>query len=116
MNKQSISLLFTLLLQVCAVHADTVSKAVPDTLPGNGFGGLSGFMVGAAAGGPVGAVIGTSIGWIIGGQAQEVAGLSGVAYRVKRKDGSETTVRSPNKTWIPGSRVHIVGGRLVSND
>lgn len=94
--------------------ADTVIEVVPDTLPGKGGGGLSGFMLGAAAGGPVGALVGAGIGWLGGGEVQRFTGLDGQAYRVRRDGGREVIVRSPQDRWSPGDRVSIVGGRLVA--
>lgn len=111
MNKQTMALLIVTLLPIGAVQADTVIEAVPDTLPGKSFGATSGFMAGALAG-PVGAVVGTGIGWLVGGGTQQASGLSGTAYRVAREDGSEITVRSPNREWSPGDRVRVVGNRL----
>jgi outer membrane lipoprotein SlyB len=117
MKKLNVCLLTVMVvLQAGMVHADTVIDEVPDTLPGKGFGGLSGFMAGAAAGGPVGAIVGTGIGWLGGSATQEAAGAAGKAYRVKREDGSETVVRSPNREFSPGDRVKIVGSRLVALD
>ncbi|MGD8843621.1 MAG: hypothetical protein PVJ83_09120 [Gammaproteobacteria bacterium] len=107
-------LLLVMLLSVGLTQADTVIEKVPDTLPGKGFGGLSGFMVGAAAGGPLGAAIGAGLGWLVGGETQKATGLSGQAYRVAREDGSQITVRSPGRSWTAGDRVHVVGGRLVA--
>jgi outer membrane lipoprotein SlyB len=102
-----------MLLRVGVSRADTVVAEVPDTLPGQGFGGVSGFMAGAVAGGPVGAAIGAGFGWLAGGETWQATGVSGQAYRVVQEDGREVTVRSPGQTWSVGDRVHIVGGRLV---
>lgn len=115
MKKLSVYFLIAMALQTAGVHADTVIKEVPDTLPGKGFGGLSGFMVGVAAGGPIGAVIGTGIGWLGGGATQNATGTAGRAYQVKREDSSETVVRSPNREFLPGDQVQIVGDRLVAD-
>lgn len=115
MNERSVSIVLATGLLFSAAQADTVIKAVPDTLPGKGFGALSGFMAGIT-GGPVGALVGTGVGWLFGGKTQDITGLSGNAYRVKREDGSETVVRSPGSTWSPGDRVRIVAGRLVAEE
>jgi hypothetical protein len=114
METRTVSLLLGMLLNAGLAQADTVIGEVPDTLPGKGFGGLSGFMAGAAAGGPVGAAIDAGLGWLVGGETQKATGLSGQAYRVAREDGSEITDRSPARTWSGGDRVRIVGGRLVA--
>jgi len=115
MKKLGISLLVAMVLQAGTVNADTVIKEVPDTLPGKGFGGISGFMTGAAAGGPIGAIIGIGLGWLGGGAIQEAAGSAGKGYHVRREDGSETVIRSPNHEFSPGDRVKIVGNRLVAD-
>jgi len=112
--KRSAFLVLVCALRAGALHADTVVEAVPDILPGKGFGGLSGFMAGAAAGGPIGAAIGAGLGWLVGGETHKSTGLGAPAYRVRRSDGSETVVRSPNRSWSPGDRVSIVDSRLVA--
>ncbi|MGD8615265.1 MAG: hypothetical protein PVI91_06310 [Gammaproteobacteria bacterium] len=108
-------MLFSVVLQAGIVQADTVIEEVPDTLPGKGFGGLSGFMAGAAAGGPIGALVGASIGWLGGGAIQNGSGVAGTAYKVKQENGSVTVVRSPNRKFAPGDRVQIVANRLVAD-
>jgi outer membrane lipoprotein SlyB len=107
-------LFLALALQAGLAHGDIVIRAVPDTLPGKSLGGLSGFMIGAVTG-PIGAAVGAGLGWFGGGHAQESAGL-GTAYLVRRDDGTETVVRSPNRTWAPGDTVRIVRGRLVAEE
>lgn len=114
MQKRRISLLFSILFKAGVAHADTVIGEVPDTLPGQGFGGLSGLMAGAAAGGPVGAAIGAGLGWLVGGETQRATGLSYPAYRVSDDAGRVTTVRSPGRIWSAGDRVRVVRGRLVA--
>ena len=114
MKKLSVAMLLAMALQTGNVHADTIIEEVPDTLPGKGFGGLSGFMAGAVAGGPVGVLVGAGLGWFAGGGIQDASGFAGTAYRVKREDGSETVVRSPNAEFSPGDRVEIAGNRLVA--
>jgi len=111
----SASILLATVLQASLVHADTVIEEVPDTAPGIGFGGVSGFMAGAAAGGPVGAAIGAALGWLVGAEVSRSTELSGPAYRVLRNDGEETVVRSPGRHWSPGDRVLIVCNRLVAD-
>lgn len=115
MKKLNVTMLLALALQAGIAHADTVIEEVPDTLPGKSFGGLSGFMAGAVAGGPVGALVGAGIGWLGGGATQEASGAAGTAYKVKREDGSETVVRSPNRKFAAGDRVQIVANRLVAD-
>lgn len=114
MNKPGISSLFAISLLASTVQADTVTGEAPDTIAGKGFGGFSGFMIGAVTGGPIGALLGAGIGGFGGGVAQQATGLNGTAYVVEHEDGSETVVRSPNRSWSPGDQVHIVNRRLVS--
>lgn len=115
MKKMTAFMLISLTLHAASVHADTVVEEVPDTLPGEGFGGFSGFMAGAAAGGPIGALVGAGVGWLGGRAIQGGSGLEGTAYRVKRGDGSEKIVRSPKRRFSPGDRVQIVSSRLVAD-
>lgn len=115
MKKITAYMLISLALHAGTVHADTVVEEIPDTLPGKGFGGLSGFMAGAAAAGPVGALVGAGIGWLGGAAIQDGSGLAGTAYRVKHLDGSETTVRSPKRRFAPGDQVQVVSSRLVAD-
>jgi outer membrane lipoprotein SlyB len=116
MKKHTLSLALGMLLNAGATPADTVIGETPDTQPGKGFGGLSGFMAGTAAGGPIGAAVGAGVGWLIGGETQEATGLSGTAYRVARDGGGEIIVRSPRRDWSAGDRVRIVGNRLIEAD
>jgi outer membrane lipoprotein SlyB len=116
MKKRIVSLLFMILLKAGVAQADMVIGEVPDTLPGKGFGGVSGFMAGAAAGGPIGAAIGAGVGWLVGGETHRATGLSGAAYRVLHDDGTVTIVRSPGRTWSAGDRVRVLGNRLVAAD
>ena len=107
-------LIGTLLASV-ATHADTITGEVLDTLPGKGAIGISGFLLGGfATGGPAGALLGGTLGWLVGGEAQEVIGVGGTAYRVRKADGSEVTVRSPNRSWSVGDQVQIIDNRLVA--
>jgi outer membrane lipoprotein SlyB len=115
MKKLNVSMLLALVLQAGVAHADTVIAEVPDTLPGKGVGGLSGFMAGATAGGPVGVLVGAAIGWLGGGEIQKASGTAGTAYKVKREDGSETIVRSPSRKFAAGDRVRVVANRLVAD-
>ena len=138
MKTTTVSLLLTTLLHTVSGQADSVLEPRPDTLAGKGFGGASGFMIGAVAGGPIGALIGAGLGGLprgagergrgsinplvgavvlgglTGSYLQQTTGLSATAYRVRRADGSEVTVRSPNQNWSSGDRVLIVDNRLVA--
>lgn len=115
MNRRHRKVLAALVLatQVGSAHAERVIDAVPDTLPGKGFGALTGFMAGFA-GGPVGALAGAGIGWLAGYAAQATTGLHATAYRVQDDAGAVRVVRSPKRTWSPGDRVRVDGNRLVA--
>lgn len=107
MKKLNAVLLGILLLGASAVHAATVVEEVPDTLPGKGFSGLSGFMAGMAAGGPVVAIGAGLAGAWVGGKVQESTGLQGRAYRIENEDGSTSIIRSPNQEWSIGDQVKV---------
>ncbi len=102
-----------LLSTAISSNADTVVKEVPDTKPGQIFGGVVGFMVGSI-GGPLGALAGGGISWLTGGEIQQASGLAGRAYEVEKVDGSLEIVRSPNQQWQPGDEVRIENERLVA--
>lgn len=94
-------------------QAGTVVRELPDTKPGQVFGGTLGFMVGAIAG-PLGALAGGGLSWLAGGKLQETSGISGLAYEIQNEDGSLAVIRSPNQRWQSGDRVSIVNGRLIA--
>jgi hypothetical protein len=94
MKKSNILIAGALLLASVGVSAAEVVEVREDRAVGGGFGGLSGFMLGAAVGGPVGALVGGGIGWFAGQQAQGAAGLEHNLYVIKGEDGSISTVRS----------------------
>ena len=115
--RSSKSVLLCVLLS-CAgvVNAGQVVEPVPDTLPGKGFGGLTGFMVGAAVGGPIGAVaLGLGSAWA-GGKVQEATGLHGTAYLVERADGKQVVVRAPGQEFSAGDKVDVVGARMTRQE
>lgn len=95
-------------------NASVVISEEKDNIVGKGIGGWAGVLIGGAAGGPVGALIGGLAGLWSGGEAQQATGQSGTAYRVKKDDGSEVVVRSPNRQWQAGDQVTIVGNRLTN--
>jgi len=109
MKQLNAALLGILLLGASAVHAATVVEEVPDTLPGKGFAGLSGFMAGMVAGGPVGAIGASLASAWLGGKVQETTGLHGRAYRIENEDGSTSIVRSPQQEWSIGDQVKVNG-------
>ncbi|MGK9065697.1 hypothetical protein [Stutzerimonas chloritidismutans] len=73
--------------------ADEIVEARPDRVVGGGFGGLSGFMLGAAAGGPIGALVGGGAGYLLGQQVQGAAGLEQRLYVIRTADGRLLRVR-----------------------
>ena len=98
------------------VNAGQVVEPVPDTLPGKGFGGLTGFMVGAAVGGPISAVaLGLGSAWA-GGKVQEATGLHGTAYLVEGVDGKQVVVRAPGQEFSSGDKVDVVGARMTRQE
>lgn len=103
------------LFHASLASADVVIAEEADTLLGKTTGAWAGILVGGAAGGPLGALALGAIGAWSGGEVQETAGLNGTAYRVRREDGSETVVRSPNHQWAKGDRVEIAGNRLIAS-
>lgn len=115
MKLNTLPLIIVATLHMGLASADTVIAEVPDTLPGKGFGGLTGFMIGATAG-PLGALVGAGIGALGGALFQQGTGLSDHAYRIAGEDGRQTVVRSPRRSWSEGEQVEILNGRLVSLD
>ncbi|TKD32574.1 hypothetical protein FCG41_22090 [Azotobacter chroococcum] len=68
-------------------------------------------MIGAV-GGPVGALIGAGIGALFGGEAQDAAGLSDRAYKVRTAEGDVKELRSPNREFAVGDKVETRGNRV----
>ena len=92
--------------------ADEIVEAHPDRLVGGGFGGLSGFMVGAS-GGPLGALLGGGLGYFLGQGVQSVSGLEHTLYRLRAADGKLSQVRSPTRGLQVGQWVARDGNRLT---
>ncbi|HEB28144.1 MAG TPA: hypothetical protein ENI05_10280 [Porticoccus sp.] len=109
-------LLAGILLNTGPVTADVVISEEADTAVGKMTGGWAGFLLGGAVGGPIGAFVLGGLGGWSGSEIQQAVGMEGAAYRVKREDGSELVVRSPNKKWDQGDLVHVSGRRLVEAD
>lgn len=101
------------LLASTLAGADEVVQARQDRMVGGGFGGLSGFMLGAAAG-PVGALIGGGLGYFIGQGAQQAAGLDQTLYVVEAEDGSRSRVRSSANGLVVGQQVERDGTKLTA--
>lgn len=109
-------LLAGLLLNAGLATADVVIAEEADTVVGKMSGGWVGFLLGGVVGGPIGAFALGGAGAWSGGEVQQAAGLEGAAYRIKRDDGSELVVRSPNKNWNQGDHVQVSGHRLVEEE
>ncbi|MCQ4261071.1 hypothetical protein [Stutzerimonas stutzeri] len=103
-----------MLLGSALVGADEVVSAQEDRAVGGGFGGLSGFMLGAAAGGPIGALIGGGLGYLAGQGVQEAAGLEQTLYVITNEDGSQSRVRSYQEGLVAGQQVQRNGAELTA--
>jgi len=110
--KKLASLTLTLaLLAAGSVNAAEILEETRDQTTGKSTGGMTGMMIGAV-GGPIGALIGAGIGALFGGEAQDAAGLSERAYKVRTADGSEKVMRSPNQELAIGEQVDTRGNRV----
>ncbi|HBZ93889.1 MAG TPA: hypothetical protein DEO91_09335 [Pseudomonas sp.] len=105
----SLGLAATSVLQAAEVVAEREENSI-----GAGFGGLSGLMLGAAAGGPVGALVGAAAGLWSGAQVQYGREKSGSSYVVRREDGREQWVRSPNGRFQRGQQWEMNRIRLLA--
>jgi len=95
--------------------ADEVLEVHEDRAVGGGFGGLSGFMLGAAAGGPIGALVGGGIGYLVGQGAQQAAGLEQTLYVVKRDDGSVSRIRTSEGGFLQGQHIERNGTQVTAS-
>ncbi|TBW12243.1 hypothetical protein E0E50_04865 [Azotobacter chroococcum subsp. isscasi] len=98
------------LLAAGGAHAAEVLEETKDQTSGKSVSGMSGMMVGAI-GGPIGMLVGAGIGALFGGEAQDAAGLSERAYKVRTADGEEKVLRSPNNELVVGEQVETRGNR-----
>ncbi|MCQ4296840.1 hypothetical protein NAU58_14760 [Pseudomonas stutzeri] len=105
----------TVILASSLVSADEVLEVHADRAVGGGFGGLSGFMLGAAAGGPVGALVGGGVGYLMGQGAQQAAGMEQTLYVVKREDGSVARIRTSDGGFLQGQQIERDGGRVTAS-
>ncbi|MBA1261357.1 hypothetical protein ACYCFK_04185 [Stutzerimonas stutzeri] len=112
MNK-SIMMASVLLLASTLASADEVVSVQKDRAVGGGFGGLSGFMLGAAAGGPIGALVGAGVGYFAGQGVQDVAGLEHNLYVLKDEQGNTSRLRTSADGFEVGQRVERDGSRLA---
>lgn len=102
------------LLASALAGADEVVQAREDRAVGGGFGGLSGFMLGAAAGGPIGALVGGGLGYLAGQGVQKAAGLEQTLYVVEAEDGSRARVRTSDSGLVAGQQVVRDGASLTA--
>lgn len=103
-----------MLLASTAVSADEVVQVRQDRAVGGGFGGLTGFMLGAAAGGPVGALVGGGMGYFVGQGVQKAAGLEHTLYIVETEEGSRSRVRTSASGLVVGQQVRREGASLTA--
>lgn len=113
MNK-SIMMASVLLLASSLASADEVVAVHKDRAVGGGFGGLSGFMLGAAAGGPIGALVGAGVGYFTGQQVQDVAGLEQNLYMLRDEEGRTTRLRTSADGFSVGQQVERDGSDLAA--
>ncbi len=95
--------------------AGEVLEVHEDRAVGGGFGGLSGFMLGAAAVGPVGALVGGGLGYLAGQSAQQAAGMDQTLYVVKRDDGSITRIRTSDDRFLQGQHIERNGAQITAS-
>lgn len=112
--KKPFLLFSVMLLTSTAVHADEVVTVHKDRAVGGGFGGLSGFMLGAAVGGPIGALVGGGIGYFTGQGLQQAAGLEHNLYVIKNEEGEISRLRTSDEGLMPGQQVERDGSRLAA--
>jgi len=109
------SILFSvMLLANTAVHADEVVSVQKDRAVGGGFGGLSGFMLGAAVGGPIGALVGGGVGYFTGQGVQKAAGLEHNLCVLEDAEGNTSRLRTSAEGFVPGQQVERDGSRLAA--
>jgi len=109
MKKLGTLVLTATLLAAGAANAAEVLEEVKVQATGKSTGSMTGMMIGGV-GGPIGALVGAGIGALFGSTAQETAGLSERAYKVRVADGHEKIVRSSEELAI-GEEVDVRGRR-----
>lgn len=114
MKKSNVLIAGAFLLATLSASAAEVVEVREDRAVGGGFGGLSGFMLGAAVGGPIGALVGGGIGYFTGQQVQDAAGLEQNLYVLKEEDGSISTVRTSADNLALGEQVDRDGAHLAA--
>lgn len=111
---KSIVIASVLLLASTLASADEVVAVQKERAVGGGFGGLSGFMLGAAAGGPIGALVGAGVGYFAGQGVQEVVGLEHNLYVLKDGEGNTTRLRTSADGFEVGQQVERDGSHLAA--
>ncbi len=114
MKKTTVLMAAAAILASGLVSADEILEVHEDRAVGGGFGGLSGFMLGAAAGGPVGALVGGGIGYLLGQGAQQATGLEQTLYVVKREDGSLGRIRTSDDRFLQGQHIERDSARITA--
>jgi outer membrane lipoprotein SlyB len=115
MKSATVLMAAAVVLASTMASADEVLEVHEDRAVGGGFGGLSGFMLGAAAGGPIGALVGGGIGYLVGQGAQQAAGLEQTLYVVKRDDGSISRIRTSDGGFLQGQHIERNGAQVTAS-
>jgi len=116
MKSATVLMAAAVVLASSMASADEVLEVHEDRAVGGGFGGLSGFMLGAAAGGPIGALVGGGIGYLVGqGAQQQAAGLEQTLYVVKRDDGSISRIRTSDGGFLQGQHIERNGAQVTAS-
>lgn len=59
--------------------------------------------------------VGGPVGGLFGGEAQDAAGLSDRAYKVRTAEGDVKELRSPNREFAVGDKVETRGNRVYED-
>ena len=113
MKKAIAAVVGSMILLTGAARADEILEVHADNMVGGGFGGLSGFMLGAVAG-PIGALVGGGLGYLAGQGVQEAAGLEQTLYVIEKDDGGRARLRTSNNDLVAGQQVQREGGELTA--
>ena len=113
MKKAIAAVVGSMILLTGAARADEILEVHADNMVGGGFGGLSGFMLGAVAG-PIGALVGGGLGYLAGQGVQQGSGLEQTLYVVRRDDGSIDRIRSSDGGFLVGQRIRHDGAHITA--
>ncbi|WP_313025923.1 hypothetical protein [Pseudomonas lopnurensis] len=114
MKKSTVLIAAAAILVSNLASADEILEVHEDRAVGGGFGGLSGFMLGAAAGGPIGALVGGGLGYLLGQGAQSAARLEQTLYVVKKDDGNTSRIRTSDGRFLKGQHIERDGARITT--